>query len=84
MAKYTPEVAWYIVVVSNTLCVAGNDVVQCTVRQYAEEEERGCTGMGTMKVYRAKTKKTAVSTALKDMPWLQLSRSLRDELGFKG
>lgn len=82
MAKYVPEVTWYIVVVSNTLCVAGNDVSVCTVRQYAEEAERGCGGV--MKVYRAKTKKTAVSTALKDMPWLQLSRSLRDELGFKG
>ena len=84
MAKYTPEVNWYIVVVSNTLCVAGNDVVQCTVRQYAEEEARGCAGMGEMKVYRAKTKKAAVNTALKDMPWFQLSKSLRNELGLKG
>ncbi len=84
MAKYTPEVNWYIVVVSNTLCVAGNDVVQCTVRQYAEEEARGCAGMGVMKVYRAKTKKSAVTTALKDMPWLQLDSSLRIELRLKG
>lgn len=84
MAKYTPEVNWYIVVVSNTLCVAGSDVVQCTVRQYAEEEARGCAGMGVMKVYRAKTKKSAVTTALKDMPWLQLDSSLRIELRLKG
>ena len=82
MAKYVPEVTWYIVVVSNTLCVAGNDVSVCTVRQYAEEAERGCGGV--MKVYRAKTKKSAVTTALKDMPWLQLDSSLRIELRLKG
>ena len=82
MAKYTPEVNWYIVVVSNTLCVAGNDVSICTVRQYAEEAERVCNGV--MKVYRAKTKKFAVNAALKDMPWLQLDSSLRIELRLKG
>jgi hypothetical protein len=82
MAKYVPEATWYIVVVGNTLCVAGNDVSICTVRQYAEEAERGCNGV--MKVYRAKTKKSAVNAALKDMPWLQLDSSLRIELLLKG
>lgn len=82
--KFAHNVGWYVVIIDEVVVAAGCDFNTMISRQEREKAERPNHQDCKMVTFYAKTKKTAVSTALKDMPWLQLDSSLRIELRLKG